>query len=329
MRYNTVMNKFALISNEIEGDLKLVEEELLRQAQTPDPVLTQATVHLIQAGGKRLRPAFAILAAKACNGNLEEVLPLAVALEMAHMATLVHDDLIDASPLRRGKPTVWVKWGQELSLHAGDYLFARSLLLVAIYDDWRIPSRLAKVSVKMVQGEILQLDRAYDTSLTLREYLDRIYRKTALLISASCELGAVVAGAGEREIRSLRRYGHYVGMAFQLTDDILDLDADPEKLGKPVGSDLRQGVITLPAIYSLRKSKEARRLKALLSQNNKDDEEIAEAIKLIREAGGIAYAKEVTRRYLDWAKRALNALPPSKYRQALYQVADFVGDRST
>ncbi|CEP67631.1 Terpenoid synthase [Moorella glycerini] len=312
---------------EVQADLQEVEAELLRQVDAPDPVLSQAARHLVQAGGKRLRPAFAILAAKCCGAPLERVLPLAVALEMIHMATLVHDDVIDASPVRRGRPTVWARWGQELSLHTGDYLFARSLLLVATYDDPRIPSILASTSVKMVQGELYQLAGAFDLEVTLRDYLKRIYRKTALLIAASCQLGAIAAGAGEDFIRHLYHYGRNLGMAFQITDDVLDMVADPERLGKPIGSDLRQGVITLPAIYALRCSPKKQKLVCLLAKRDKTATEILEVIDLIKDCGGIDYALGLAERYLARARQQAIFLPEGQARDTLMGLTYFVRTR--
>ncbi|BCV21383.1 polyprenyl synthetase family protein [Moorella sp. Hama-1] len=312
---------------EVQADLQQVEAELLRQVDAPDPVLSQAAQHLIQAGGKRLRPAFAILAARCCGATLESILPLAVALEMIHMATLVHDDVIDASPIRRGRPTVWARWGQELSLHTGDYLFARSLILVSIYDDPRIPSVLASVSVKMVQGEIQQLAATFDVDITLREYLDRIYRKTALLIAASCELGAIAAGADTETVRHLRYYGRNLGLAFQITDDVLDIAADPEQLGKPTGGDLRQGVITLPAIYALQASQKKQKLIHLLGKRDKNQAEIQEAIEIIKECGGIKYALGVAEGYLERARRQASYLPPGAARDTLTGLTYYVRTR--
>lgn len=312
---------------EIQDDLKKVEAELLRQVEICDPVISQATLQLVKAGGKRLRPAFTILAAKCCGANLKQVLPLAVALEMVHMSTLVHDDIIDASPLRRGQPTVWARWGKELSLHAGDYLFARSLKLIAAYDNPAIPSILASVSVKMVQGEICQLSSTFDINVSLREYLDRICRKTALLIAACCQVGAVVAGAREEYVRCLYHYGRNLGIAFQITDDVLDMTASPNYLGKPVGSDLRQGVITLPAIHALKTCSSHNKLANLLTKRDKTPAEIKEVIAIIRECGGIDYALKLAERYLTRARQRAEILPENKYREILMRLTHYIKTR--
>lgn len=311
----------------MQADLKIVEAELLRQIETCDPIIRQAAYQLAKAGGKRLRPAFTILAAKSCGATLKQVLPLAVAAEMVHMTTLIHDDIIDASPLRRGQPTLWVRWGKELSLHAGDYLFARSLKLIAVYDKTSIPSILASVSVKIVQGEINQLSAAYNINVTFREYLDRICRKTALLIAACCQTGAIAAGAKDEYVRSLYHYGRNLGIAFQITDDVLDMNASQEYLGKPVGSDLRQGVITLPAMYALKVCSCKDKLASLLTKRDKNEQEIKEIIEIIQDCGGIDYALKLAKRYLERARQRVEILPPSKARDALISLTYYVKSR--
>ena len=259
------MNNFLLFQG-IESDMQRVEEELTRVVQAENPLLSETSGHLLQAGGKRLRPAFVLLAGKfnACPG--EQLIPLAVALELIHMASLVHDDVIDASLTRRGVPTVKACWGNRISMHTGDYLLGRALQIIAQYKDPRILQILADVSVKMVEGEVQQIVTAFDAEQGLKDYLYRIKRKTALLISTSCGVGAIASGAPDELVRSLTRYGHYVGMAFQITDDILDFVSTEEELGKAVGSDLSQGIITLPVIYALKTETQGSKLRDLIKQ---------------------------------------------------------------
>ncbi|MCR4418836.1 MAG: polyprenyl synthetase family protein [Clostridia bacterium] len=312
----------------IEEDLRQVEAELERQiAGIGIPVLAEASAHLLTAGGKRLRPALALLAGRLCNASVRRLLPLAVALELIHMATLVHDDVVDESPTRRGRPTVRARWGDQLSLHTGDYLFARSLVLVAQYQDHRIASSLARVSVNMCQGEIRQMASEYDVRQGLKDYLSRIKAKTALLISASCALGSLVAGAAEEVARRLGAYGYYLGMAFQITDDILDLVASEEELGKPVASDLRQGILTLPTVYALRSSSRKEELAAVISGRHLDEGAVTRVLELIRESGALEFSRRVAARYLEKARRKLEGLPKGQPLEALVAVADFVGHR--
>ncbi|MGF7185592.1 heptaprenyl diphosphate synthase [Desulfitispora alkaliphila] len=312
---------------EVKNDLKLVEEELEQQVCASDDFLTETSSHLLKAGGKRLRPAFALLAGKFYNYNLERMMPLAVALEMIHMATLVHDDVVDTSLTRRGIPTVKAKWGNKISIHTGDFLLARSLVLVSNYSDPRISKTLAKVSVKMCQGEIQQIISAYDADQTIRDYFYRINRKTALLISASCKLGSIVSGAPTSTVNALSRYAHNLGMAFQITDDILDLTAKNTKFGKQVGSDLRQGIITLPIICALQNSPKDLEFRELIAKKNKTDVEIQQAIGFIKDNKGIEYANEISFKFLEKAKNNLLHLPDTKAKKAFNYIAEQIGKR--
>ncbi len=312
---------------EIKDELAIVERELQATLQTPDPFLTETSTHLLKAGGKRLRPAFSLLGGKCANFHLERVLPLAVALELIHMATLVHDDVVDAAMTRRGVPTIKARWGNRISTHIGDYLFAQSLILIASYDEPLIPRVLANTSVKMCEGEIQQISGSFDTGQTVKDYFYRINRKTALLIAASCQLGAVACGASKEIHFALRRYGHNIGMAFQITDDILDLVAEQRQLGKPVGSDLRQGIITLPVIYALEHSPQRERLRTLILSREKDEEQVQEAIALIRHCGGIEHSIQIAEKYVWKAKVALRNLPDRPAKSILAAIADFVSIR--
>lgn len=320
------MSSFRLF-NEIKHELVVVETELQKYVQTPNELLTDASGHLLKAGGKRLRPAFVLLGGKFHHFSLERLLPLAVAMELVHMASLVHDDVIDASQTRRGIPTVKARWGNRISLHTGDYLFARALMLIASYEDPAITKILADASIEMCQGEIQQIVTSFDPRQTFRDYFYRIRRKTALLISASCRLGAMVSGAPEEISFRLKRYGHYVGMAFQITDDILDLTADQEVLGKPVGSDLRQGILTLPVIHALTMTEVSRRLSELVPKADKNEDEMAETIKLVRKSGAIDFSFAVANRYVEKAKKELRFLPAVPARKSLQMIADFVRER--
>ncbi len=314
--------------DEIKYELGVVEEELIKAVKCPDPHLTEAVTQLVSAGGKRLRPTFCLLGGKFYNFDLDRLVPLAVALELIHMATLVHDDVVDSSMTRRGIPTIKARWGNRISTHVGDYLLGKSLVLISRYEDPLIPRVLADTSVKMCEGEIIQISTSFKTNQSVKDYFYRINRKTALLISASCKLGAVACGAPEPLHQALHRFGHHIGMAFQITDDILDMTAEQVKLGKPIGGDLRQGIITLPAIYALKHSASRERLREIAASRNKTDDEVNEAINLIRECGGIEYAAGIAQRYISKAKNELKVLPDVPAKKTLQAVADFIGVRS-
>lgn len=311
----------------VAEELQRVESSLETSINTQLSLLKEASTHLIKAGGKRLRPAFALLAARVFQDDLEEIIPLAVALELTHMATLVHDDVIDNSQTRRGADTVKRLWGNRLSIYAGNYIFSSSLALVAGYQRQDMIGILADTSMKICEGEIIQMLSAYNTQVGLKNYLRRIERKTALLISVSCQLGAMLTSAKAAEIAALQKYGYYLGMAFQVTDDILDFVATEEILGKPTGSDIRQGIITLPAIYALRFSPNRQELQQWLSSAEGCVSRAEEIIDLVIDAGGIDYAYYAAQFYTEKAKRQLQFLPKSNITENLGGMADFISDR--
>ena len=312
---------------EMSKDLIAMEDLLSRYIKSASPMLTEASFHLFQAGGKRIRPAFALLSGRCCGINSSKMLPLAVALELIHMASLVHDDVIDNSLTRRGISTVKAQWGNKVSLHTGDFLLAKSLLLISQYEQPEVAKIIADVSVEMCEGEIQQIATAHDPKQTIKDYFYRIDRKTAMLISASCRLGAIVSNASLELEKALTKYGHYLGMAFQIIDDILDLTAKQEELGKPVGSDFRQGIITLPTIYALKYSKRSEILSEIVTNLNKTEEEIQLAISLITESGAIEYSFTVASRFINKAKKQLKHIPLIEHQEALAGLADFVQNR--
>ncbi|MFZ5644012.1 MAG: polyprenyl synthetase family protein [Bacillota bacterium] len=312
------------IFSEIKEEILLVEKELRAIVKDSDPLIKETSIHLISAGGKRLRPAFCFLGGKFYNYDYKKILPLAVALELIHEASLVHDDVVDSSVTRRNTPTVKAMWGNKISTHMGTYLFGKSLKLIAACNNYTISRVLADTSVKMTEGEIQQLASVNQPDQGIRDYFYRIKRKTALLIAASCQLGAVACGAPESIHLSLRRYGHCIGMAFQITDDMLDLVADEIQLGKPVGSDIKQGIVTLPLIYALRHSSKRDRLVKLLEKEIKEQDEIKEACEIIMSCGGIEYSDRVVQRYINNAKKQLDRLPDIPARDTLHTVAEFI-----
>ncbi|MCR4399451.1 MAG: polyprenyl synthetase family protein, partial [Syntrophomonadaceae bacterium] len=285
------------------------------------------SMHLIEAGGKRLRPAFALLAGSFYADSLEPLIPMAVALELVHMATLVHDDVIDNSLLRRGRPTVKARWGNRVSIFAGSYIFARSLGLVAGYRRSDIVDIMADASMRICEGEIIQMMSCHDVTQGMRDYLRRIERKTALLMSLSCRMGGLLSGAPPEQVKAMTRFGYYLGMAFQITDDILDYVADEEVLGKPVGSDIRQGIITLPALYALHQSGYRRELSAMISSPQRCREEAERIVQLVVESGGVEFAYDVALAYVRKAEARLALLPDVPARRTLGALASFIASR--
>lgn len=319
--------KHQKVFREITSDLKKVEKELDRLLKVDDPILAQTSIYLLQAGGKRMRPGFTLLSGKFFDYRFEKLLPVAMALEMIHMSTLVHDDVVDASLTRRGRPTLAAGWGNTVSIATGDYLFAKALDVIVKIDNTEVSRILADVCIQMCQGEIQQIKCSYDVKQNYRQYFYRIQRKTALLICLCCKLGAMVSNADKRQIWIMSTYGHCLGIAFQIVDDILDITADPKVLGKPVGGDIRQGIITLPMIFALENSSYTDRLRELLGKEAKSEDEVQEAVHMIKQSGGIERSRRIVKLYINKAIKNLNELPDISSKYALVELAKFVGER--
>lgn len=308
--------------NQLNSELHNVETELRKFLSSDIPVLQESSIQLLAAGGKRLRPSFALLAGKFYGRNNDKLLLISMALELIHMASLVHDDVVDASLTRRGRPSVKAQWGNVVAVQTGDYLLAKSLELIAKVNHPEISQMLAGVNIEMCQGEIQQIKSSFDTRQSVKQYYYRIKRKTALLIKASCLSGAIICGAPRRQAWALGAYGHAFGMAFQVVDDILDVTAEAAELGKPIGGDLRQGVITLPMILALKQSPKHEELTGLLSKKNKTEAEVNLAISLIKDSGALAESMLWVDLYVNKSKEYLKALPPVPARKALAELAE-------
>lgn len=312
----------------IKDDLAQLEEELLAISQTPTMLITKIGTHLVKAGGKRLRPALYFLAARSRGEEVENLQSLAIALEMIHMATLVHDDVIDEASTRRGIPTANVKWGNQMSVLTGDYMFAKAFALVAEHRCQKeVLHSLSEVICSLSEGEIIQNSEAFDPKQTEEEYAERIAKKTANFIAASCELGAIVAKHSNPNIEALKEYGYCLGMAFQITDDILDIVASSEQLGKPAGNDIVQGMVTLPVIRALAVSEHKEELAAIVATRGMSPEMVKRGLELIRATDAIDYSYDRVDQYLQRAKDVLPSELPVDIRKTFEEVVDFVGTR--
>lgn len=310
----------------LEGDLAYVEDQLRACLASGDPRLEASSTHLLTAGGKRLRPVFVLLAGMCGQYDLPQLSKVAVGLELIHMATLVHDDVIDHADTRRGQATVKATYGNKMAMVSGDFIFARALEVLSEIEHVDVHRILSRAIWRMVAGEIEQIRDMYRLEQSMLQYLRRIRRKTALLIEMSCTLGAMVSGASKETVAALRRYGYCTGMAFQITDDILDFTASPEKLGKPVGGDLRQGNFTAPVLFALREQETKQALRSLISPTQ-SPAQVSEAIEWVAGSEGIAQSQHLADVYLTKAETALRRLPPGLSRDAFHSLAAFVGNR--
>jgi heptaprenyl diphosphate synthase len=313
----------------IMNDLKKIESELLSTVQAEHPVLRSASTQLLTAGGKRIRPVFVLLCAKFGDYNIEKVKYVAVAHELMHMASLVHDDVIDNATMRRGKETVNTKWSNKIAMYTGDYIFARSLEYLTNIQNVRIHQILSQTMVELCRGEIEQIQDQFDVEQNIRTYLKRIKRKTALLIASSCRLGAIIADVDSEYEKALYKYGYYVGMSYQIIDDILDITSSAKQIGKPVGSDLIQGNITLPVLYKLEDRRFKERLASLFSDPASIPlDEIQELVLEVKHSNAIDRAYEVSEKYLHKAYEQLEILPENDAKKALKEIAKYIGRRT-
>ncbi|OWA37118.1 heptaprenyl diphosphate synthase [Saccharibacillus sp. O16] len=314
----------------LKKDMDAVERSLYACIESESASLGEAAMHLLKAGGKRLRPAFVLLGGKFGTYELERLKKVAVPLELIHMASLVHDDVIDNAQTRRGQLTVKAKWDNRIAMYTGDYIYAKALEMVSDLEDPRIHRILAKAMVEMSIGEMEQIRDFFNTRQSVRRYLLRIRRKTALLIAVSCQLGALAAGASVEVARELYNYGYNVGMAFQVRDDLLDLCGTEKQIGKPPGSDIRQGNITIPVLYALQEERLREPLLQEIGRIHQENgrTEVGAAVAMITGSSGVARAEELADRYTQKALAALERLPDIRARRHLRDIAMFVSRRT-
>ena len=312
----------------VRDDLQRVEEKMRQGAAAHYEQLGPVLDYLLSSGGKRLRPALVLMATRFGTADYEKAIALAAAVEMLHTATLVHDDVVDNSLMRRGRPTLNATWPRGATILAGDYLFARAANLAAETENVRIISIFSNTLMIICSGELDQIFNQSGRPPTLEEYHRRIYAKTASLFAAGTETGGILSGLSESQVQALRDYGHHLGMAFQIIDDVLDFTGDQAQLGKPVANDLRHGIITLPAILFLEKQPRHPTIEKVLAGRTLEDSEVMTVVDEIRASGAVEEAVEAARRFAGQAAEALRLLPDNPYRRAMQDLVHFVVDRT-
>jgi heptaprenyl diphosphate synthase len=308
----------------VEPEMRLVGRQIEAVVRDENRLVADVAEALLAAPGKRLRPALVLLAGQAAGAAGAILLPTATAVELIHMATLTHDDILDRADWRRGEPSVRAVAGDQVAVLAGDFLFARAVQLLASTGRPAVVAEAAEVVHAMCLGEIRQ-HQDHGRRPTEAEYLKRIEAKTATFLAICCRLGALAADAGPQVSDPLYRFGWNVGMAFQLVDDLLDLVADPDKLGKAVAADYVQGVVTLPVVYALEQSRDARELAGLLETGRPAD--LPRVRLILAESGALDYVRAKIDQYRSEAERALAELAPSPAARALGVLAAFVVTR--
>ena len=312
----------------VKDDLKSVDETIVQRLASDVVLVNQISQYIIGGGGKRLRPLSVVLAARACGYQGDKHASAAAIIEFIHTSTLLHDDVVDGSSLRRGRDTANHVFGNQASVLVGDYLYSRSFQMMVELDDMRIQAVMADATNTIAEGEVLQLMNAHDPETTEQRYLDVIYRKTAKLFEAGAQIAAILSRAPPALEQAMVEYGCRLGTAFQLVDDVLDYKASAEELGKNLGDDLAEGKPTLPLIFALSKASavDAGTLRSAIENGALDD--LERITRLIEASGGIEYTAQMAQLEKDRAIAALATVPVSPYRDALATLAEFAVART-
>ncbi len=312
----------------VGDDLQEVDRVIRRRLASDVVLINQVAEYIVGAGGKRLRPLVVVVVARACGASDLRHAEAAAIIEFIHTATLLHDDVVDGSKLRRGRDTANEVWGNEASVLVGDYVYSRAFEMMVSLESMRIMDVMASATNRIAEGEVLQLMNAHDPETTESRYFDVIYRKTAKLFESGAQIAAILANAGPAIEAAMARYGKHLGTAFQLIDDVLDYKSDREELGKNLGDDLAEGKPTLPLIYALKHATEVQRETIRRSIEQGSIDALPEITAAIESTGGLAYTARLARREATLAIEALAELPESAYKQALRTLADFAVDRT-
>ena len=315
-----------VIYESMRQDLELVENRIKVVSQVENPSLSELLDYSLKNNGKMIRPVLTLLSGKFYNHDMDRLVSMAAAVELMHTATLIHDDAIDKSPVRRGRATVYEVWGEEKAVLLGDYLFAEAGAFTASTGNIRAIKLFAATLKTISSGEISQAFDAFNPDQSRHQYLQRIARKTASLFSMATESGAALSEAPEESIQVLIEYGYNLGIAFQIVDDILDFIGSEEQMGKPIGSDLAQGTLTLPALLIMEYYPEGNPVKRLFD-NRDDQDSIRLAIEQIRNSPVIEECYQVASDYIQKACSNLKVLPQNETCQTLMEIADYIVQR--
>ena len=316
------------IREPVAEELRRLDQVIVARLASDVVLVNQVSQYIIGAGGKRLRPLSVLLAARACGYEGVQHVDAAAIIEFIHTATLLHDDVVDGSDLRRGRDTANHVFGNEASVLVGDYLYSRAFQMMVDLGDMRIQEVMANATNTIAMGEVLQLMNAHDPDTTEERYLEVIYRKTAKLFEAGAQMSAILAGAPPAIEEAMIDYGRHLGTAFQLVDDALDYRADREELGKNLGDDLAEGKPTLPLIYAMAHSsiEDTARMRVAIEEGGLGD--LDSITRTIESAGGLEYTARLAQREKNLAIEALGRLPESAHKQALQALAEFAVGRS-
>ncbi|MDD2853681.1 MAG: polyprenyl synthetase family protein [Desulfuromonadaceae bacterium] len=316
--------------NIIGEDLTLVEQQFRKDLESDVPLIRKVGEYVLSSGGKRIRPALLLLAARLCSYDGDKAVPLASVVEFIHTATLLHDDVVDSATLRRGIASANSLWGNEASVLVGDFLFSKSFSLMVGVGSMDILRVLSDATTVIAEGEVMQLLCTGELDLTEEQYIGVVRSKTAVLMSAACESGAILGAVSPQQQQALADFGMDLGIAFQLMDDILDYVATEEEFGKSIGHDLEEGKITLPLIHTLKQCNDAERavIAAVVDQDEMSLDEFRAVSGIVKQYGGIENTIGVARTYIARCKNHLAQFAPSPVREALLSLSEYVVTRS-
>jgi octaprenyl-diphosphate synthase len=319
----------ALIFEPIREDLEAVEQEFVRHIQSRVALIPEMGRYLQKSGGKRVRPAVLLMSARLSGYTGDRAVLYASVVEFIHTATLVHDDIIDGADMRRGRLAAHSRWGNDITVLMGDYLYIKSMAMALTHDSLDLVRLLCDVTLRMIEGELYQLTKAGDVELAEEEHFDIIRRKTAYLFGGCAQIGGLLGRVTPEREAALRDYGFNLGVAFQLVDDLLDYTADQTALGKPIGGDLREGKVTLPIIFLRERAGDTAYnvIRTVVAERSVTPDQWREILRLLREHRAIDLAFDRAVEYAERAKACLAAFPPSRERDALMALPDYVLSR--
>lgn len=319
---DNIWNNYPEIRQELIEVLNLMKKNV----KCKDKKIEKSIMELIESGGKLLRPAFVLIGSKFGDNDKNKSIPTAAVIEMLHMATLVHDDVIDDSRLRRGQETIQSKYGKDYAVYIGDYLFCVCFKILATNSSLQAIKVDSRAMSKICMGEVNQLNSRFSMNFSVKDYLNRISGKTAELFSISLYLGAAECNADEKVSKELGNIGHNLGMAFQIIDDILDYEGSDKSIKKSAANDLKQGIYTIPLIYAYKNNKDD--FKDILGKDYYTEEDISEIVNLVRDNKGIEMAKELAEKYMKKCFKGIDRLPDNNYKTVLREIANWLLQRT-
>jgi len=310
----------------LQSGLDRLEQYLRDYSETLEGVLRETVKSTLIAGGKRVRPSLFLICARNESYDINYLLPAAASIEIIHTASLIHDDIIDKSILRRGKRTIHNTYDKDTAKFVGDYLFTHTFSLLNSYSNTVILEEMSKAAQLLVKGEFDQLKTKKDFYQNEKIYFEKIFEKTSSLFKVSCALGGILSGSSETDIKNMEKFGEYIGISFQINDDLIDVDINnsPDGVGKPVGSDIKQGDITLPFIYAFNDVSFRSRIKSLMRKDSLSDIDMQSILKLLTDTGAIAKTREKFHFYLGMAREAAGLIGGAERKEGLLKVCDFI-----